>query len=121
MDSASPGAVGLGRGADGFRMTEMNDTTKPPTEPAEDRTQTITFKRFLETVHPSVEKQVSGLWHKQRTSGGTKYVEMLTPDLRLHCPNCNGERTFRCDQDYTLTPDEPNGEFVTYLCSDCRK
>ena len=80
----------------------------------------ITFKHFLETVHPSVAKNVSGVDVVKRASGGT-YVRMLTPDLRLHCQRCDGERTFRCDEEPPLNKDAANVKFISYLCGDCRE
>jgi hypothetical protein len=84
----------------------------------------ILFKQFLETVHPSVAKMVSGLWKgkvKVSHAAGQRN-ELLTPDLRLHCPNCEGPRTFRCSESYaSLQLDTVNGRFVLYVCGDCHK
>jgi hypothetical protein len=85
----------------------------------------ISFKEFLETVHPSVEKKVSGLWQWERVFPGPPSVPVArldTPDLRLPCSNCEGERTFRCDgQPPELRFDVANGRFLMYLCGDCHR
>jgi hypothetical protein len=81
----------------------------------------IPFKQFLETVHPSVAKNVSELWSAKRSSGGSQYLDMQTPALRLHCEQCDGERTFRITERASLREDSPNGKFISYLCGDCRK
>jgi hypothetical protein len=84
---------------------------------------TIPFKEFLEAVHPSVVKRVAGLGQeKNRPIATGKYWGILTPPLRLFCPACEGERTFRSNEDYPpLTLGTVNGMFMSYLCSDCRK
>jgi len=59
----------------------------------------IPFKQFLENVHLSVEKQVSGLWTTDNVPslaiGSKLSAYLVRPDLRLHCQRCDGERTFR--------------------------
>jgi hypothetical protein len=68
-----------------------------------------------------VERNVSGLWEEKVSSVG-RHWEIVTPDLRLHCPNCEGERTFRCNENHaSLAFDVVNRRFVSYLCSDCCK
>ena len=101
----------------------MNDKPKMTTNGTDREPEvSILFKQFLETVHPSVVTKVSGLWERKTSSlGGTSW-ELVTPDLRLHCPNCEGERTFRCRESYpSLLPDAATGRFVLYRCGDCQK
>jgi hypothetical protein len=99
------------------KIIEMNDEPKMTTNGSDATPEvSILFKQFLETVHPSVVRKVSGLWRDM-----VRYNAIETPDLRLHCPNCDGERTFRCDQDLPLEIGRQGGQFMSYLCSDCRK
>jgi hypothetical protein len=100
----------------------MNDEPKTVTNGGNASPEVSTpFKHFLETVHPSVVRNVSGLW-EERLSPRGKHWDMITPDLRLHCPNCEGERTFRCNEDHpSMVHDVVAGRFILYLCSDCRK
>ncbi len=77
----------------------------------------IPFKQFLETIHPSVARKVSGLWSTRRGSGRV----MNTPELRLHCQPCDGERTFRSISTPTLGTDFPIAILICYLCGDCLK
>jgi hypothetical protein len=84
----------------------------------------IPFKQFLETVHPSVERTVEGLWEASPvfSSNTPRRIELTTPDLRLHCERCDGERTFRCEGERqpSLSDDSANARLINYLCSDCR-
>jgi hypothetical protein len=80
----------------------------------------ITFKHFLETVHPSVAKEVSGLWSDDRAYGGHPIIRMNTPALRLHCDRCSGERTFRSDTTTSLKTESPTATVIEYQCGDCR-
>jgi hypothetical protein len=102
----------------------MTNESEKSAEPAGVAPKSVmSFNQFLETVHPSVAKEVSGLWEWQHTSGRAKHAQFAGPDLRLHCPRCAGERTFRRDvQQYDeLKFGVANVRFVMYLCSDCRK
>lgn len=87
---------------------------------AEDAAAPISFKEFLERTHPSVVKVVSGAWVQRRSSNGVS-VHLNTPELRLHCAVCDGERTFRSQDDPYLKTDEPNLRYIGYRCGDCRK
>jgi hypothetical protein len=102
------------------------ETAEPPPKPDEGNAAselTIPFNQFLETVHPSVAKNVSGLWSEsERRSGGSRIVDMNTPNLRLHCEQCDGERTFRCrHSNASLRDGSPTATFITYTCGDCLK
>jgi hypothetical protein len=81
----------------------------------------VSFKRFLETIHPSVQRNVSGLWSPRRTATAADRLDINTPDLRLHCAQCDGERTFRSDSNLVLEKNTAHGGFISYLCGDCRK
>jgi hypothetical protein len=87
----------------------------------------IPFREFLETVHPSVTKTVTGLWRNQKYGGGgvpsAARPVMSTPDLRLHCQKCDGERTFRALNDDPNLKSEPATTtlFVGYRCGDCHE
>src|SRR5208337_975692 len=79
------------------------------------------FGRFLESVPPSVDKDVSDLWTGYISVNGSR-IEMCTPDVRLHCPRCGGERTFRSEGSSTgLGEEGENARFMAYLCGDCRE
>lgn len=82
-----------------------------------------TFKEFLESVHPSVEKEVSDLWHYKKVPPGRQEVHLRTPELRLHCPVCKGERTFRYTFGGTSAArfDASNYTYMAYLCGDCHR
>jgi hypothetical protein len=85
----------------------------------------IPFKQYLETVPPSVEKLVSGAWVRFKRDDRPEML-MVTPDLRLHCLRCDGERTFRSEE-AILFEQSVNWRVVDlrrvidYLCSDCRE
>jgi hypothetical protein len=106
-------------------LQEFNMNDEPTATPAGandiEQEATIPFRGFLEAVHPSVVKKVAGLWQvRDRPSG--RYSAILTPPLRLFCPSCEGERTFRSDGDYpALTLTTAHAILMSYLCSDCRK
>jgi hypothetical protein len=97
-------------------MTEQETSESAPATPEQESP--IPFKQFLETIHPSVKRNVSGLWIDRE---GSKYGRMNLPELRLHCQSCDGERTFRCGDDQPSLAANSSGKvFITYLCGDCR-
>jgi hypothetical protein len=100
-------------------MTEQETTESAPATP--EIKLRISFKRFLETTHPSVQRNVSGLWSPRRTPTAADRLDINTPDLRLHCGQCDGERTFRSDSTLVLEKNTTHGGFISYLCGDCRK
>ena len=56
---------------------ETNESASQPDTPtAHDEANTapeaIPFKRFLETIHPSVKRNVSGLWSPNRMTGSSR-------------------------------------------------
>ena len=48
---------------------------------------------------------------------------MVTPDLRLHCQRCDGERMFRRkgQPPPSLSAESANERVINYLCGDCRE
>jgi hypothetical protein len=82
----------------------------------------ITFKQFLETVHPAVAKNISDVWFVKRYQSGGTTNQLALPAVRLHCLHCEGERWFRSDQQEHRVGeiDSPTATFISYLCSDCR-
>jgi hypothetical protein len=104
------------------KSSTMNDEPEALASASDATTEnTIPFREFLEAVHPSVVKEVSGLLEEKSVPGGRRW-DLVTPDLRLHCPNCGGEQTFRRNEDCpSLALNAINLLFVWYLCSDCRK
>ena len=100
-------------------LSRMNDESDPLAKAHRGKAGTIPYRHFLETVHPSVEKRVAGLW---KTTAGIQYLKMAAPELRLYCPKCGGERTFRAEGDAErLSEKAANVRFVSYLCGDCRR
>ncbi len=105
---------------------ETNESASQPDTPtAHDEANTapeaIPFKRFLETIHPSVKRNVSGLWSPNRMTGSAERPQINTPDLRLHCEVCGGERTFRSNSRLDLTNNKACSGFLSYLCGDCHR
>ena len=100
-------------------MTEQETSESAPAT-AQDKLR-ISFKRFLETIHPSVQRNISDLWSPGQTTTGADRLDINTPDLRLHCGQCDGERTFRSDSDLVLEKNTAHRGFISYLCGDCRK
>jgi hypothetical protein len=94
-------------------------TDPPPAKAADPR---LTFKVFLETVHPSVEKRVSGLCRQSRSGAIPVQCNLATPELRLHCPTCGGTRTFRsAPAGPVIRPTLREKVFLTYICGDCHR
>jgi hypothetical protein len=106
-------------------MTKQGTSGFAPATPEQEAP--IPFKQFLESVHPSVEKQVSGLWTTDNVPslaiGSKLSAYLVRPDLRLHCQRCDGERTFRDESESqpSLSAKSPNTRFINYLCGDCRE
>jgi hypothetical protein len=106
-------------------MTKQGTSGFAPATP--EREAPIPFQQFLESVHLSVEKQVSGLWRTDNVPnlaiGSNLSAYLVRPDLRLHCQRCDGERTFRDESESqpSLSTKSPNTRFINYLCGDCRE
>ncbi len=98
----------------------MNDEPEQSAKSDNGNGGTIPFKKFLEAVHPSVEKQVSGLWRRVSSHMGP-HIETVVPALRLHCQRCDGERVFRSKSSLHLKQDAANAGFVTYVCGNCHE
>lgn len=101
--------------------SESASTADTPTTASPDDAH-ITFKHFLETVHPSVAKTISDVWHVKRYRSGGTQTQIALPDLRLHCPHCEGERWFRSNEEHGVEkPQSVYVMFVNYRCGDCRR
>ena len=90
-----------------------------PAPPAEVEA-TMSFATFLETIHPSVSRQVAGATVIGKYSSGNIYHTFLTPDLRLYCDKCGGERTFRSTSSGRLEG-RFGSAFLQYTCGDCHE
>jgi hypothetical protein len=101
-------------------MTEQETSESASAAPEQDEAR-ISFKRFLETIHPAVQKKVSGLWSPRLTATAAERLDIKTPELRLHCGQCDGERSFRSDSTLALSKNTAQMGFLSYLCGDCRK
>ena len=105
-------------------MTEQDTSESAAATPEPEAP--IPFTQFLEAVHPSVERNVSSLWGAAFSD--LYEAEMLTPDLRLDCLQCDGPRTFRYVNENegahrlrTRGLDRAARIFVRYLCGDCHE
>lgn len=85
----------------------------------------ITFRAFLESEPPTVERKISDLRYSHvNLQIGLPPIRdwaLSTPDIRLHCPvkTCRGLRNFRCQP---VSVDNWNGKrniFLTYVCRNC--
>jgi hypothetical protein len=76
------------------------------------------FKDFLESTHPSVSFPISDLFAKSNLS--VVNWKLNTIDLRLHCTECEGIRTFRHVSGGPTITEESGNFHLRYLCGDCR-
>ncbi|MDW5315366.1 hypothetical protein [Rhizobium sp. PL01] len=93
---------------------------QPPSAEVEDKK--ISLRQFLEAVHPSIAKDISGLWTTEFRSSGGSSRTISWPDIRLHCKKCEGERTFRCATSSNFS--NASKVFNThpqYICGDCNQ
>jgi hypothetical protein len=88
---------------------------------AEVNSSPLTFAEFLTNTPPSELKVALEVYHLQR-SGGGQYRQINTPELRLHCPECDGVRFFRfSDGEIALYGDKiRTSTFLNYRCSNCQ-
>jgi hypothetical protein len=100
----------------------MSETeTTPAVEEEKEGDAPISLKDFLEKTHPSLFKPIGDLWKNQTANGYTRRM-VTTPDLRLHCQVCEGERTFRCANNAFFSIDKGGDDFsLQYQCGDCHK
>ncbi|NVD41590.1 hypothetical protein HT585_22230 [Ensifer sp. HO-A22] len=70
------------------------DTTPPEKDEINPAEEPISLREFLERTHPSVQKPVNGAWEIE-ASVGSRRRKLTYPEIRLHCRDCQGERTFR--------------------------
>lgn len=80
----------------------------------------ISLRQFLEDVHPNINKTVSALWFRHKTSAGIS-IHLERPDLRLHCETCRGPRTFRSVTMKYLSQNETKSTTLDYTCGDCQR
>ncbi|POO56161.1 hypothetical protein [Agrobacterium rosae] len=97
----------------------MDNESSVTGQAAEEAT-AISLKEFLEKVHPSSTKQVADLWRFQ-LSGSYRESKVNAPDLRLHCDNCGGERTFRGKAVGIDPPPSISTATLIYKCGDCHE
>ena len=85
----------------------------------------ITFRAFLESVPPTVERKISDLRYSHVNSQiGLPPIwvwELSTPDIRLHCPvkTCRGLRNFKCQPVSVDNWNRKRNIFLTYVCRNC--
>lgn len=78
----------------------------------------LTQREFLERVPPGTKVNVTDLAAEDRQ--GT--VRIRTPEIELHCPQCNGQRFFAATEaEKYIGNFEPFDAFLTYVCRNCRK
>ena len=78
----------------------------------------LTHKELLERVPPGTRVVVKDFETVDRQ--GTTRVQ--TPEIELHCNQCNGERFFAPTEVGTfIGKREPTDTFLVYLCRNCRK
>jgi hypothetical protein len=78
----------------------------------------INQKEFLERIPPGTKVQVTDLDASDRT--GT--IRARTPEIELHCSECNGQRFFAATEQASFIGNhKPFDLFLTYLCRNCRK
>lgn len=79
---------------------------------------TFTLQELLERAPPGKVALVSNFEATDRQ--GTSRVR--TPEIELHCTQCNGERFFAAtEQGQFLGKREATDTFLTYSCRNCRK
>lgn len=85
----------------------------------------IPLATFFESTPPSQMTLLVKLFEKKlNRHSGNYYLEMLTPEIQLHCPDdaCNGLRFFRCTSNAPILKNkEYTFVYLTYTCSNCQK
>jgi hypothetical protein len=83
------------------------------------------FATFLESVPPSARRPIKQIRVWQSRSDGSKWGEIYTPALLLHCTSdvCNGQRYFRYrDGDKSVNSGVRIIQtFLTFVCDNCKK
>lgn len=101
------------------------DEAKSGKNAAAESIDTITFKAFLEQVHPGVRMKVDDLWKRSQVTTGLGAVnssakQLQTPELRLHCQKCEGERTFRSLSGGNFSDSTKSADTsLLFFCGDC--
>jgi hypothetical protein len=115
----------------------MSETEKPSDAPTEAAKQSdaptetvkqpeeVTFAEFLEDVPPSQQRKVTKLVVEKKYPSGSRYYELATPELQLHCSSvpCNGLRFFRFSEgEIGVSKTQTRMlTYMTYTCSNCRR
>jgi hypothetical protein len=100
-----------------------NDGSEPEgakTDKAE--TKTVGFATFLESVPAQQLIRVAGVWRIDRSTASSSRL-IATPDLKLHCDTCNGDRVFRFSEGdrYLRTDSSWTNMFINHRCSNCQQ
>lgn len=75
-------------------------------------------KEFLERTPPGAKVQVSDFESIDRQGD----VRVRTPEIELHCAQCNGQRFFApTDTGLYIGQRKSSDTFLNYLCRNCRK
>jgi hypothetical protein len=79
----------------------------------------VPFDKFLESVRPGEMKRALDV---RFFSAVSHDACLRTPELNLHCEECDGIRTFRCSQSLAVAPGVGTTDmFMEYICSNCGK
>lgn len=99
-------------------------TGEPKTE------KTVEIKEFFEKIPPGTSMRVSGVPREYQGYGPPPPLMyapprvLKLPDIELYCPTetgCEGIRSFRAVNEFTLSPGEVKNAFIMYLCKNCEQ
>jgi hypothetical protein len=76
----------------------------------------LSWRDFLESVPPNEEREIADLW---MFSNNQQRIELESPEIRLYCTKCDGERWFANPDSHYLDGKRPNNFFARYTCKDC--
>ncbi len=101
----------------GLRFTRAMPQLPQPPAPPPAKPVGITFAEFLRSTSPQTsEETVSDVTE----AGYNNQLALHTPDLRLHCPKCDGIRVFHCaNKDVYPLREEWKFGFLHYRCRNC--
>jgi len=92
-------------------------------EEIQEAIESVTFATFLETSPPNQLVEISDLCTEEYLHNwGGHYPQLVFPEIQLHCPECNGNRFFRCiEKDRPIVEEDSHTfAYITYLCSNCQ-
>jgi hypothetical protein len=94
----------------------MADDAQRKGEPAK------TFRDFLESTPPSSPVEIADLVGEGQMNGSQWIYPLTTPDIQLHCEDCDGPRYFHnVAKDRIWMQEESFKDvFLIYLCRNCR-